>query len=78
MDNDDELVGARLEEEMLDVAEQNINLVTTVVAIAQTVLVNLHFTRNALAVKSRSYKNGLEPSRLSIYTLIRTRTLLAK
>ena len=57
MNDDNQLMRAGLEEEVLDVAEKNIDLTATMVAVAQTILMNLYFSRNALAVKARSYKD---------------------
>jgi hypothetical protein len=41
---------AGLKEEMLDVAEKDINLTTTMIAVAETILMDLDFSRNTLAV----------------------------
>ena len=50
MNDDDQLMGTRLKEEMLDVAEQDINDIGSVVTVAQPVLMNLDFTCNTFTV----------------------------
>lgn len=51
VDDDDEFVLARLEEEVLDVAEQNVDsLRVHAVSVAETVLVNLDLARDTFAV----------------------------
>ena len=60
MYNNNQLVRARLKEEVLDVAEENIDLTATVVRIAQTVLVDFYLPSNTLTIESRAYENVIK------------------
>ena len=50
VNDDNQLVCTRLEEKVLDVAKENIDIVSAVISVSKTVLMDLYFTRNALAI----------------------------
>jgi hypothetical protein len=62
----DQLMRTGLEEQVLDVAEEHINIVSSMVFVSQTVLVNLNLTGDTLAVQSRSYEDVIETGRFPI------------
>ena len=70
--DDDQLVGRRLEEEMLHVTEEDVNLTATMVVIAETIVMNLQFTSNPLAVKARAGEDIVERHRLTIWVTLVT------
>ena len=53
MYNDNQLMGRRLEEQVLHVTEEDVNLTAAMVVVAETVVVDFQFTSNTLAVKAR-------------------------
>lgn len=57
---DNQLVSARLEKQVLDVTEEYVDLTTTEVGVAQTILVDFYFPSNTLTVKSRPNKDVVE------------------
>lgn len=64
--DDNQLVRRRLEEEVLHVTKEDVNLTATMVVIAETVIVNLQFTSNTLAVKARAGEDIVERHRLAV------------
>lgn len=53
VNDDDQLMCARLEEKILNVAEENIDLTAAMICVAKTILVNFYFSRNTFTVESR-------------------------
>ena len=68
--DDDQLVRRRLEKEMLHVAEEDVNLTATMVVVAETVIMNLQFTSNTLAVKARPGEDIIETHRLTVWVVL--------
>jgi hypothetical protein len=66
MDNDNEFMRAGLEEEMLDVIENNVHLVTARVMITETILMDLDFARNTLAVHGWPDEDIVETIRFAV------------
>jgi len=64
-DNDEFLLGG-LEEEVLNVAEENIDLDTTHVGITQTVLVDLNRTTDALALQGGTHEDVVKSVRSAV------------
>ena len=60
MDDDNEFMGAWLEKQMLGVAEENVDLLTAVVPIPYTILMNVYLARNTFTVHGRPNKNVVE------------------
>lgn len=71
MDNDNEFVGARLEEEVFDIAEENIDFAASMVDVAQTVLMDLDFAGDALAVQCWADEYAVQTIRLAIWWNVR-------
>ena len=69
MDDDDELVLARLEKEVADVGEQDVNPVLVVERrlVPDTVLVDLDLADDALAFHDGSDKDVVQNMRAAIY-----------
>ena len=55
--DDNQFVRGRLEEEMLHIAEEDVNLTATMVVVAETIVMDLQLSSNTLAVKARSSKD---------------------
>ncbi len=55
--DDNQFVRGRLEEEMLHITEEDVNLTATMVVVAETIVMDLQFSSNTLAVKARSSKD---------------------
>ena len=53
MYDDNQFVRRGLEEQVLHVTEEHVNLTATMVVVAETIVVDLQFTSNTLAVKAR-------------------------
>lgn len=68
--DDDQLVRGGLEEEMLHVTEENVNLTATMIVIAETIVMDLQFTSNALAVKTRPGEDIVETYWLTIWATL--------
>lgn len=68
MDDDDQLVLAWLEEQVLDVVEQQVDLrPIAAVDVPYTVLVDLHRARNSLAVQRRTQEYVIQNIRATVY-----------
>jgi hypothetical protein len=72
MDDDDQFVLTRLKEEMLDVAEENIDSVLGVERrlISETILVDLDLTRHTLTIHCRANEDIVHDSRSAIYSVL--------
>ena len=65
--DDDQLVRGGLEEKMLHVTEEDINLAATMVVVAETVVMDLKFTSNALAVQARPGEDVIKAYWLTVW-----------
>ena len=63
MDDDDQFGGRRLEKEMLDVAEKDVNLAATMIGVPETVLVDLYLTSDSLAIQTWSNEDVVKVNR---------------
>lgn len=71
MNNDNELVRGRLEEQVLHVAEQYIDLGSAIaVDVAKTILVNFDASRNALSIQCWSDEDEVEDMGFAAYILL--------
>ena len=70
MYDDDELVRRGLEEEMLHVTEEDINLTAPMVVVTETVVMDLQFTSNTLAVKARAGEDIIETHWLAVWVTL--------
>ena len=70
--DDDQLLCRRLEEEMLHVTEEDVNLTAPMVVIAETVVMNLQFTSDPLAVKAGTGEDIFERHWLTIWVTLVT------
>ena len=66
MYDNNQLMGRWLEEQVLHVTEEDVNLTATVVVVAETVIVDLQFTSNTLAVKARPNVDIVKSHRLTV------------
>ena len=66
MDDDNEFMRAWLEKQMLGVTEENVDLLTTVVPIPYTILMNVYLTGNAFTVHRGPNKDIVESSWLAV------------
>lgn len=67
VNNNDEFMGAGLEEQMFHVCEKDVDLATTMVTISQTIAMNFDFTSNTFAIQTGSNKNIVEILRFTIW-----------
>lgn len=65
--DDDQLVRRGLEEEMLHVTEEDVNLAAAMVVVAETVIMDLQFTSNTLAVQARPSEDIVETHWLTVW-----------
>lgn len=65
----DQLVRRGLEEEMLHVTKEDINLTAPMVVVAETVIMDLQFTSNTLAVKARAGEDIVETHWLTVWVM---------
>ena len=70
MNDHDQLVGRGLEKEMLHVTEEDVNLTATMVVIAETIVMNLQFTSDTLAVKTRPSEDIIESHWLTVWVML--------
>lgn len=68
--DDDQLVRRGLKEEMLHVTEEDVNLTATMVVVAETVIMDLQFTSNTLAVKARPGEDIVETHWLTVWVML--------
>ena len=66
MYDDNQLMRRGLEEQMLHVTEEDVNLTATMVVVAETIVVDLQFTSNTLAVKARPNEDIVKSHRLTV------------
>ena len=66
MYDDNQLVRRGLEEQVLHVTEEDVNLTATMVVVAETIVVDLQFTSNTLAVKARPNEDIVKSHRLTV------------
>ena len=66
MYDDNQLVRRRLEEQVLHVTEEDVNLTATMVVVAETIVVDLQFSSNTLAVKARPNEDIVKSHRLTV------------
>ena len=63
---DDQLMCGRLEEKMLHVTEEYVDLTATMIVVAETVVMDLQFASDALAVKPRPSEDIVESHWLAV------------
>ena len=68
--DDNQLVRRGLEKEMLHVTEEDVNLTATMVVIAETIIMDLQFTSNTLAVQARPGEDIVETHRLTVWVIL--------
>ena len=66
MYDDNQLVRRGLEEQVLHVTEEDVNLTATMVVVAETIVMDLQFTGNTLAVKARPNEDIVKSHRLTV------------
>ena len=66
VNDNDQLVLARLEEQMLDIAEEQIDVVSTMITVSKTILMDLDLARDTLTIHSRTYEHIIKSSWLAI------------
>lgn len=66
MYDDNQFLGRGLEEQVLHVTEEDVNLTATVVVVAETIVMDLQFTSNTLAVKTRPNVDIVKSHRLTV------------
>ena len=66
MYDDNQLVRRGLEEQVLHVTEEDVNLTATMIVVAETIIVDLQFTSNTLAVKARPNEDVVQSPRLTV------------
>ncbi len=66
----DQLMRRGLEKKMLHVTEKDVNLTATMVVVAETIIMNLQFTSNTLAVKTRPSEDIIESNWLTVWVML--------
>ena len=64
--DNNQLVRGGLEEQVLHVTEEDVNLTATMVMISESIVMDLQFASNTLAVKARPDKDIVESHRFTI------------
>lgn len=70
MYDNDQLMGGGLEEQVLHVTEEYVDLTATMVVVAETIIMDLQFASNTLAVKARSGEDIVESHWLTIWMVL--------
>ena len=66
----DQLVRRGLEKKMLHVTEEDVNLTATMVVVAETIIMNLQFTSNTFAVKTRPSEDIIKSHWLTVWVML--------
>ena len=64
--DNDQLVRGGLKEQVLHVTEEDVNLTATMVMISESIVMDLQFASNTLAVEARPDKDIVESHRFTI------------
>lgn len=70
--DNDQLMDGGLEEQVLHVTEEDVDLTATMVVVAETIIMDLQFASNTLAVKARSDEDIVESHWLTIWMVLVT------
>ena len=70
VDDNDQLLRRRLEEEMLYVTKEDVNLTATMVVVAETIVMNFQFASNTLAIKARPGEDIVESNWLTVWMML--------
>lgn len=68
--DNDQLVGGGLKEQVLHVTEEDVDLTAAMVVVAETIIMDLQFARNTLAVEARSDEDIVKSNWLTIWMVL--------